>query len=160
VFLIVRRERTICLRKRGNNCDLSHHLDDAKLLRVAATQQLMQFKVATYETPANILPAWKGQRCGCAYDVLTLDHREVADVMCVPAGWATRNYLLKFEVKGAHEVLPTREEAMRVAEAWFLALDIEPWQYQRYRSVGSSLARGISPRNLVDGIASAKNLRI
>jgi len=65
---------------------------------------------------------------GDGYDVLCLNSREVADVMPVPAGWATRNYLLKFEVKGAHEVLPTREEAMRVAEAWFLALDIEPWE--------------------------------
>jgi hypothetical protein len=72
--------------------------------------------------------SWRvSQSCGCAYDVLTLDHREAADVMSVPAGWATRNYLLKFEVKGAYEVLPTREEAMRIAEAWFLALDIEPW---------------------------------
>ena len=62
--------------------------------------------------------SWRESRsCGCAYDVLTLDHREVADVMSVPAGWATRNYMLKFEVKGAHEVPPTREEAMCVAEA-------------------------------------------
>ena len=45
-----------------------------------------------------------------------------------PAGWVTRNYVLQFEVKGAHEILPTRAEAMRVAEAWFLALDIELWE--------------------------------
>jgi hypothetical protein len=67
------------------------------------------------------------QSCGCSYDVQTLDHREVADVMEVLAGWATRNYTLNFEVKGAHEVLTTQEEAMRVAEAYFLGLDIEPW---------------------------------
>ena len=73
--------------------------------------------------------SWRIKRsCGCEYDVLTLDHREVADLMEVPAGWATRNYMLEFGVKGAHEVLPTREEAMHVAEAWFLALDIEPWE--------------------------------
>jgi len=71
--------------------------------------------------------SWRvSQSCGCRYDVLFLDGRDVADVMEVPAGWATRNYLLKFEVKGAHEVLPTREEAMRTAEARFLALHIEP----------------------------------
>jgi hypothetical protein len=73
--------------------------------------------------------SWRKSRYGSGdgYDMLTLDHREIADVMEVPAGWATRNYMLKFEVKGAHEVLPTREEAMRVAEAYFLGLDIEPW---------------------------------
>jgi hypothetical protein len=72
---------------------------------------------------------WRRSRYGSGdgYDVLCLENREVADVMSVPAGWATRNYLLKFEVPGAHEVYETREEAMRVAEAWFLGLDIDPW---------------------------------
>ena len=55
--------------------------------------------------PAAERLRWEVSRsCGASYDVLTLDRREVANVMSVPAGWTVRNYFLKFEQPGAHVI--------------------------------------------------------
>jgi hypothetical protein len=80
------------------------------------------------KTMAERLSWGKNHSCGAEYDVLILDRREVADVMCVPAGWATRNYFLKFEEPGAHVVCESKNEAMRHAEKWFLERARAPWE--------------------------------
>lgn len=61
-------------------------------------------------------------------DYLQIDGLDEASVMPCPFGWAVLIFgTIKFE-HAWHQVSESREEAMRVAEAWFLALDIEPWE--------------------------------
>jgi hypothetical protein len=65
--------------------------------------------------------------CGCSYDVLIIDNREVAFIVPCPAGWAMRMNHLPHGAPGAQAITPTLDEAKRAAEDYFLGLDIVPW---------------------------------
>jgi hypothetical protein len=61
-------------------------------------------------------------------DYIQIDGLDEGSVIPCPFGWAVLIYgTIKFE-RAWHQVTDSREEAMRVAEAWFLGLDIEPWE--------------------------------
>ena len=65
--------------------------------------------------------------CGCSYDVLIIDKREVAFIVPCPAGWAMRMHRLAYGEPGSQAITETLEEAKKAAEDYYLGLDIVPW---------------------------------
>jgi len=50
----------------------------------------------------------------------------IAEVCDCPAGWAVRICCIPFGQRGAHEIFPTYETAVRAVESWVCGLDIDP----------------------------------
>lgn len=55
-----------------------------------------------------------------------LDHRPIAHINDVPAGWSVRIYCIPYGQSGAHEVYETYEQARAAVELWVSGLDIDP----------------------------------